>query len=197
MQCPSFRWPAADVLARLVRNVHDGEAGAIDRLLAVLRPSLVSFFGQRLSVDVAEDLAQLALIRISGAVERIDPERADAYISTVARNLLRTAYRVNARDRVRGATIDPIDLPGSGQAVDAKVEYQELVRAVHHACLTRMPHGLRDVALGLLHGNSTATIAHDLQISPITVRTRLMRVRAILREELGAYLETRADRRAS
>lgn len=192
MLYPSFRWPSAEALARLVRDVHAGRAGAVDELLTLLRPSLVAFFQRRQPAETAEDLAQLALIRISGAVERIEPERADSYISTVARNLLRTAYRTRARSRSRESDTEACDLPAAVLDAEDRVEYADLALAVHRACLTKLESGLREVAVGLLQGKTTADIADALQISPITVRTRLMRVRAVLRKELAAYLD--ADR---
>lgn len=189
MQSESFRWPSLDLLSRLVRAVHYDEARAMDELLAALRPSLAAFFARRLSDDAADDLAQLALVRISGAVERIDPERADAYISTVARNLLRTAYRVSARDRAREGSTNADDLPTSWPSVDVGIEYAELTVAVHRACMTKLGPGLREVAVGLLHGETPAEIADALHISPVTVRTRMMRARTILRSELAPYLD--------
>ena len=143
---------------------------------------------RQLSADSAEDLTQRALVRIGGAVGRIDPERADVYISTVARNLLRTAYRVEARDRNRNGQSDPSELESGALPVDARIEYAELVRAVHRARLRMRPR-LREVAEGVLRGDSAADMARTLHVSPITVRTRLMRVRAILRAELAPYLD--------
>ena len=92
-------WPEAQVLRGLVQEAQRGVPNAVNALLGALRPALVAFFSRRLSNDVAEDLAQGALLRIAGALPRIDPERADSYVSTVARNLLRTAYRRRAIDQ--------------------------------------------------------------------------------------------------
>lgn len=188
MQQATSRWHSDDTLSHLVRDAHGDDRAATEKLLAFLRPSLLSFFKRRLSADSAEDLTQRALVRIGGAVGRIDPERADVYISTVARNLLRTAYRAEARERSRNDQSDPSQLESSALPVDTRVEYVELVGAVHRACL-RMNPGLREVAEGVLRGYSATDIAQNLDISPITVRTRLMRVRAILRAELAPYLE--------
>lgn len=186
----SFRWPSAEILSRLVRDAHDGRGRAVEELLTLLRPSLVAFFQRRQPPDTAEDLTQLALIRISGAVARIEPERADSYISTVARNLLRTSFRAKARDRARESDADTSDLPTTALAADDRAEYAELVVAVHRACLNRLGTGLREVAIGLLQGETPTEIAKALHISPVTVRTRLMRVRAALRQELRPYLES-------
>jgi DNA-directed RNA polymerase specialized sigma24 family protein len=109
----------------------------------------------------------------------------------VARNLLRTAYRVEARARNRDGSSDPAGLVATDMSIDRRVEYEELVKAVHRACLRLRP-GLREVAVGLLQGDSAKDIATSLNVSPVTVRTRLMRVRAILRGELSSYLPGRA-----
>lgn len=196
MQDASFRWPPPDVLAMLVRDAQSGRSD-IGELLAFLRPALVSFFQRRLALDVSEDLAQMACVRIGGAIHRIDPERADSYIATVARNLLRTTYRRHARERSRVDATNPEDLPASALSADWRIEYEELVKAVHRACIEKLQPGLREVALGLLHGETPVEIATALDVSPITVRTRLMRARAILRDELRPYLESepRLDRR--
>lgn len=85
MQSLSFPWPEAEVLARLIVDAQSARVGAVDELLAILRPSFVAFFERRLPSDLAEDLAQLSLLRSSGAITRIDPQRADSYIATVAR----------------------------------------------------------------------------------------------------------------
>lgn len=188
MQDASFRWPPADVLGRLVRDAQSGRA-EINELLDLLRPALVTFFQRRLSLDISEDLAQMACVRVAGAIKRIDPERADSYIATVARNLLRTTYRRYARERSRADETNPDDLPAGGASADRRVEYEELVRAVHRACVEKLRPGLREVALGLLHGDTPVEIATQLDVSPITVRTRLLRVRAILRDELAIYIE--------
>jgi RNA polymerase sigma factor (sigma-70 family) len=194
MQHVSFRWPPADVLSRLVRDAQENHPGAVERLVSALLPAFATFFGRRVGLD-ADDLAQRACIRITGALPRIDPQRADAYISTVARNLLRTAYHVAARNSVRVADTEVNMLPTPAESVEMRLEYEELVKAIHRACLEKLRPGLRDVAVGLLQGDTPAEIAAALRISPVTVRTRLMRVRAALRAELGPYLDRSSDGR--
>ncbi|MGH7617669.1 MAG: RNA polymerase sigma factor [Gemmatimonadaceae bacterium] len=170
----------------------------MDELLSAIRPGLLAFFERRSGIDTAEDLTQLTLIRISGALRRIDPERADSYISTVARNVLRTSQRMTARRRARESDDDCADIPSEAPTADSRVECADLVRAIHRACLTRLQPGLREVAIGIVRGQAAATIAAELQISPVTVRTRLMRARTVLRQELAPYLDSgEGDRRSS
>lgn len=83
---------------------------------------------------------------------------------------------------------DDVDVPVESGA-EMKSEYEDLARAVHCAALSMDQTALRDVTLGLLGGDSRAEVAERLAISPITVRTRLMRVRSLLRQRLPAYLE--------
>ena len=184
----SYRWPAPDVLRELVRRAQR-DSQAVDGLLSAIRPALHAFYRPRTDSDAAEDLTQLALVRIASAVQRIDPERADSYLSAVARNLLRTSYRVRARDRRRTTAMEE----GTGVAVEQvaneRAELADLARAVHRACLAIDQPALREVALGVLRGESAAELAQQLHVSPITIRTRLMRVRAVLRNELAAYLD--------
>lgn len=184
----SYRWPAPDLLSELVRRAKT-DSRAVDSLLAEIRPALHAFFRQRTDSDVAEDLTQQTLMRVAGAVARIDPERADSYLSAIARNLLRTSYRVRARDRSRSASLtEGVDVAVENVA-DERAEYADLARAVHRACLAIEQPALREIALGVLRGDSAAELADQLDVSPITVRTRLMRVRAVLRKELAAYLD--------
>lgn len=182
-------WPDRQVLRGLVLEAqHDGTNG-LNALLTALRPAFMLFFGNRLPVDDAEDLAQSALIRVAGALRRIDPERADAYISTVARNLLRTAFRRRAMERCRHADIDAMSEIAESRSGSLQAEYEELVREVHRVARTGLPEAVAEVVLSLLRGETTAEIAERLSVSPVTVRTRLLRARAILRRELQALAE--------
>src|SRR5437879_6013198 len=186
MTDPSSAWPASELLSQLVREAQRDGKDALNRLLAALRPALVAFFERRLPSDQTEDLAQLALMRIAKALRRIDPERADSYTITVARNLLRTAYRERARDLSRYVPVGA-ELASTTPVPDSQAEYEELVLAVHRAVLTKLPRPLQQIMSKVLEDQSPSQIADELHVSPVTVRTRLMRARWILRRELVAF----------
>jgi RNA polymerase sigma factor (sigma-70 family) len=174
-----------DQLALLVTAAQQDETRALDRLLSTVRPALFSYFARRVPDDLADDLAQIALIRIVKALPRIDPKRASGFIATIGQNLLRTAFRRQARDARRVApSITPDELE-SGVTADQEVDLQDLLDAVMRASSRTLTHELRDVITALLRGQDRAAIAATQGISQITVRTRLMRARVILREELG------------
>lgn len=182
-------WPEAALLAPLIREAQSGAPDAIDRVLVILRPAALAYFSARLPRELAEDSTQSALLRVTGALPRIDPERADAYVATVARNILRTAL---ARRTIEGRRRAPLDLdhiPEHRESVDARVEYEELVRIVHRLIAAKLPDVLAETVHALLRGYSALEIAEQHGVSPVTVRTRLMRARAILREELRPHLD--------
>jgi RNA polymerase sigma factor (sigma-70 family) len=173
-----------------VRAAQQNENRALDTLLSTVRPALFSHLCRRVAEDVADDLAQIALIRIVKALPRIEPERACAFIGTIGKNLLRTSLRRQARDSERLSPSMTPDEIESGITADAQVEQEDLIQAVLRASGESLPHELRDVVQALLRGESRAQIAASQGISRITVRTRLMRARVILREELGQTLTT-------
>jgi RNA polymerase sigma factor (sigma-70 family) len=174
-----------DQLTLLVTAAQQDETRALDKLLSTVRPALFSYFARRVPDDLADDLAQIALIRIFKALPRIDPKRASGFIGTIGQNLLRTAFRRQARDARRVApSITPDELE-SGVTADQEIDLQDLLDAVLRASSRTLTHELRDVVTALLRGEDRADIAAKQGISQITVRTRLMRARVILREELG------------
>ncbi len=197
MAQPLSKWPDAERIALLVREAQREMPGALDRLLDTLRPALVAFFSNRLPHELAEDATQNALSRVARALRRIDPERADAYVATVARNLFRTAHRRRAIDYRRHADIDLADvLEEHRQAPDERAEYEELVRAVHGVVAAKLSPPLAEIIRGLIRGETPTEIALRQGVSAVTVRTRLMRARMILRRELRIFLDDPVARTA-
>ena len=187
MRCPGGVWFDQDEVVHLVREAQRGEPRALDVLLARLRPGFVTFFARRLGSDAAEDAAQAALIRIAGAFRRIDPERAGPYIITVAENLLRSECRRHAREARRSAPLELAETVEAPGAADGEADDGDLGRAVQQASLGTLPPELRDIILGLLRGLTPAEIAAQQHVHPVTIRTRLLRARVLLRPALRRY----------
>ena len=191
MSYPQGWYPDAEVLAQRIRAAQQGDEAALERLLEGLRPSFLAYFSRRFSADAAEDLTQIALLRIARAVDRIDPERATNYVTTVLRNLLRTARSRQLRDEHRNLSIDNLIADSREADVNARTEYEELARAVRRVSETTLSPPLADIVLGLLRGETPNEIAKRQGVSPITIRTRLLRARAILRRELQSQVPWR------
>ena len=180
-------WPDSAALTNLVRAAQHG-ADALDALLSMLRPPLVAFFVRRVPLSSAEDLTQLSLVRLVGALPRIHAEQTAQYVMTIARNVLRSEYRRRAREARRHVCLHLADDIEAPLRVDEEAEYRELARAIHRVTSSSLPASLREVVIGLLRGLTPAEIAAQQHVHPITVRTRLMRARALLRHELSPFL---------
>ena len=156
---------------------------------------LLHFFARRLPSDGAEDLAQVALIRVARALGRIEPERAADFVVTVAENRLRSERRRRAREAQRFTRIELAQAVPAPDASDQEAETHELARAIQQACRTTLPPDLGEIVLGLLRGLSQSEIAAQYQVPAATIRTRLRRVRALLRVELARYREPKSPPR--
>jgi RNA polymerase sigma factor (sigma-70 family) len=128
-------------------------------------------------------------VRVVGALPRIHPEQTAQYVMTIARNVLRSEYRRRAREARRHVSLHLAEDVEAPLRVDEEAEYRELARAIHRVTSSSLPASLRDVVIGLLRGLTPAEIAAQQHVHPITVRTRLMRARALLRHELSPFLD--------
>ena len=180
-------WPNEADLKRLVQSAQRGDPGAIDALLARLRPSLMAFLAGGMARDEAEDWAQLALICIARALDRIDPARALPYTVTVAKNLRRAARYRSTLEARRRAPVDLAEALESPGRCDEEVEYADLVAAVRRLSRSTLPRDQGDLVLDLLAGLNLSDLAARYGLIPETVRTRLRRARARLRAELRFY----------
>lgn len=138
--------------------------------------------GQRAS---AEDIAQEAFLRAWRSIDRFDGRAAfGTWLYRITMNLCLTELRSRARrqvreagpasDSVRGPDGEPSPTEGveTEEAASVAARALELVSDEHRAILL-----LRDVR-GLEYG----AIAEALQIAPGTVKSRLFRARAALRD---------------
>ena len=173
-------WPDDAELQPAVWMAQQGEPGAVDALLRRLRPVFAQFFARKVDRDTAEDLTQDALIRILGALPRLDPSRASRYVTRVAQLRLRSAARRRARDAQRFAPVEAaLDIPSSVRA-DYATEFLDLVRAA-----AQLPPRVQACVLATLCGLSPADIAAVHGVSPTTVRRQLQWARAHLRATLS------------
>ena len=175
----------------LVTAAREGSEAAFLKLFDEHRLPLFRFaYRMTGSVADAEDIVQecfLELLRPGSAYDpAVTPVRT--YLFGVVRNQSLKRLGKRAADR-RGR--DEASSEGSPESRTLRIELAEVVaRAV-----VNLPEGLREV-LVLAHYEqlAIAEIAQVLQIESTTVKSRLQRARAQLRETLAAYA-TRMERR--
>jgi RNA polymerase sigma factor (sigma-70 family) len=189
MRYPRGRWPDRAELVRLARAAQRGEPRALDALLTALRPSFERFFARRIPSDTAEDLTQAALIRVALELGERDAERIGHLVTTIAHTLLHTEYLRRARAHRRSAHASLGEVVTSPMDITKQIEYEDLVHAVHGACVKILPPELREVVRGMLRDLNPAEIAAELGVEHDTIRKRLQRARIILRRELWPYVE--------
>jgi len=185
MRCSRDVWPDEDELVRLVRAAHGERPGALDALLARLRPSFVASFAPTMGQDDAEDAAQVALLSIMRTLPKIDADRALAYVVTVASHRLGKARRQQARAARRHVPIEFAETVEWPVAADWDTEYHELARVLR-ASLAALPPERRAALLEPLQGVTSSTLAAEQHVSLATVRSRRRRARKSLHAALAS-----------
>jgi RNA polymerase sigma factor (sigma-70 family) len=164
-------------------------AAVFGRLFDSHAPPLHAYLGARVGRSVADDLvAEVFLIAFRDR-ERFDPDRGDVrgWLFGIATNLLRRHRRTELRGLAAAARF------GAGQAghadepdhrvpdrVDAATRVARLATA-----LAELAPGDRDVLLLIAWAELTSVeVAEALQVPVGTVRSRLHRVRRLLRAAL-------------
>lgn len=171
-----------------MRDAQRGGPGALDALLARLRPSFLSCFAPAIGWDDAEDATQLALLSIASALPGIDPERAFTYVVAVAGHRLGKARRRRVREARRFAPVELADTLESPVRADWELEDHELHRVLA-ASLAALPPALRDTLPGPLGALVPSTPAAQHHVNPATIRSRRRYARARLRAALARHAE--------
>jgi len=173
--------------AELLHAWQAGDATAARVLVARYTPRLYEFFGTKVSHG-AEELVQQTFADCAAAREKIEADGGKrsfrAFLFTVARRRLINHYRAWER---KSAKLDPLahsvaDVdPGVSEVVARREEERRLRRA-----LRRLPVDAQ-VALELHYweGMTVAEIARVVDAAEGTIKARLSRARARLREILA------------
>lgn len=154
--------------------------------------------------DDAEDAAQEAFLRaLKHAREfaRVEDQRAwlARTVWRIAVDRVRRTSHVSLDDatnerliaQLRAAELrDALDDAASGSA-EALLITDEMTGLLH-SLIAALPRDLRDViTLSTVEEMTSAQISAVLGISDVTVRTRLLRARLVLKEKLAGFLESR------
>ncbi len=153
-------------------------------------PPVYRFVARRVGTAIAEDLAAETFATAYRRRACFEPGRGSlrSWLYGIAVNLVRGHWRAEQHLLALDARLAPeVDLSDSWDAVDQRVTAALLAPRLA-AALGQLTGDQRDVLL--LHawaGLSHEEIAAALQIAPGTVRSRLWRARASLREQLGDF----------
>lgn len=163
----------------------DDATGAPD--VASLIPMLRRVVGARAPDQAtADDLVQETLVRVLGAVDRIDPGMLEPYAIVTARNVIATMWQ--ERDRHRRNQHRVVDLrPPASPDEDLLADEEKAAIA---QALSRL--GQRERAALLAHEvaqQDTRSLASELGVSAGAVAAQLNRARARLRVEYLLALE--------
>jgi len=138
---------------------------------------------------LVEDLAQETFIRAFRAFPRFDLDaraRASTWLVTIATRLALSERRKEATHKTfADDEIDAVD----HRAPEARAEQRELGQAIEAAAAELSPEQRAVFILAELHGYPLAEIATMVEIPEATVKTRLFRARAKMRERLAAFAD--------
>jgi RNA polymerase sigma-70 factor (ECF subfamily) len=178
-----------------VQRAQAGETGARDRLARRCRRSAYLLALQLLGdPDQARDVAQDAMLRLFGRLDRLDPDRpVRPWLFRVVRNRVNDLWR---RRQVRGS--QPLEGPAGDLAAQLRdpagnpeesSRRRELRRHLWQA-LAGLPAAKKEILLLRdFHDLSYAEIADTLKIPVGTVMSRLHEARRTLREAVKSRTE--------
>lgn len=172
----------------IITAMRAGDRKAGDLLARRYHRELSAFYRKRLPLEEADELTQLTLLETICRIDRFRSESSfHHYVFCVARKILADRRRRLARrvDTDPSPQREPADL--QTPAPD-RIARSELLDRLAAAIETLDEHHQSVLTLKL-NGATTLEIAETLEIHHNTVRSRLSRAIAVVRERVGAALD--------
>ncbi len=169
------------------------EASATDRATALLDP-IRAFVARRVPSGAADDVVQEIFVRIA----RSDAEPRDlrAWVYTVARSAIADHHRSSARRASRELPEEAPPEAAEDSSPDTGVRAREVLGAWLTAEVAQLPSPYAEtLALTELEGLPHATVAERLGVARGTVKARVSRGRALLRDRLTECCRVALDAR--
>ena len=140
------------------------------------------FRSYRLNAADVEDLVQDVFVRLAGPTGETDLLKPEAFVFTLARNLVRDrARRLHTKAQANSIAIDEIDLSCERPGPDQSLELGQLVQQVEQALESLSPNARRVFLLHRLHGISYTEIAMHMKVSVSMVEKHIMSAITALR----------------
>jgi RNA polymerase sigma-70 factor (ECF subfamily) len=190
-----------------LERIRGGDAGACEELLRSVRQRLQQMAHRMLRRfpgvrrwEETDDVLQNALVRLTRALEAVDPASTRDFFGLSAeqirRELLDLARRHGRHPRGTPGNPDALPAPGdtgpwhNGEPAAEPANDPDLERwAAFHEVVAQLPEALREVVgLTFYHGWTQAQVAEWLAVSERTVRRWWHSACAQLHQELGGRL---------
>lgn len=177
-------------MAAVIEPMVDPAAFVADRCTALharLRRPLQRFFtSYRLNAADVDDLTQEVFLRLAGDSCPADLQSPDAFVFTLARNLVRDrARRLHIKAANVSVGLDEVELRCGGPTPDEALEHDERLGQVVSALASLKPGACHAFLLHRVHGYSYAEIARDMGVSVSMVEKHVMAAIAALRRANG------------
>jgi len=194
---PSERTSAEEARAeaQLAAQVRTGAPSAFDEVFHRYFASLVSYVRRFVdSTDVAEDIAQDALIHLWNMRESVHPNVSLAPLlrTMVRRAALNRLRDMHTADRVQEFLLssgDASDVLSSTPVPQSGVEHDDIVRVVRTALMTLPPRTRLVATMHWLDELGRQEIALELSVSVRTIDAQLYQAAAKIRRVLRPYFE--------
>jgi RNA polymerase sigma-70 factor (ECF subfamily) len=172
----------------IIAAVRAGERKAGDLLARRYYQKLSAYYRKRLPPEDAEDLTQATLME---TVARIDRFRGESSFHHYAFSIARRVLAESERRRGRRISTEPAptsEPPGYQTPPHERVARTELLELIDEAVQGLEEH-YKSVLLLKLSGATNFEIAENLDLHYNTVRSRLSRAKAAVRERLQAFFD--------
>jgi RNA polymerase sigma factor (sigma-70 family) len=129
----------------------------------------------RLNAADVEDLIQDVFVRLAGPAGEADLLKPEAFVFTLARNLVRDrARRLHTRAQANSIAIEEVDLSCERPTPEQSLEFAQLLQQVEQALDSVRPSARRVFLLHRVHGISYSEIAMHMNISVSMVEKHIM-----------------------
>jgi RNA polymerase sigma-70 factor (ECF subfamily) len=173
----------------IIAAMRTGDRKAGDLLARRYYRELNIYYRKRLPLEEADELTQLTLLETIGRIERFRSESTfHHYVFSVARQIMADRQRRLSR-RIVTEQAPSTEPPDSRQtpAPDRLARAELLEHLV--ATIETLDDHYQSVLMLKLHGASNFEISETLDVQYNTVRSRLSRAIAVVRERLGATVD--------
>ena len=152
-------------------------------LHARMSPPLKRFFrSYRLNAADVDDLTQDVFMRLSGPGAQTNLRKPEAFVFTLARNLVRDrARRLHTRAATQSINVDDVDLTSERPTPDQSLEITQQLAHVEQTLASLKPRTCEAFMLHRVHGESYADIAAQMNISVSMVEKHIMSAMHALR----------------